>query len=320
MTRGPKSAPKQASKPVRRRAAKAPAAAGSAESAESARAPSGKRRLRIGLSPCPNDTFLFHALLHGAVETPGVEWEPVIEDVEALNERLLAGDLDVTKASFAAFARAHDRYACSRTGAALGRGNGPLVVARTPLAPADLGPLKVLLPGRLTTAALLFNVFHPEVGDTPCARYDRMLDIVLAERADAAVVIHEVRFTYRERGLHAVEDLGARWEKVTRLPCPLGGIFVRRDLGDALSADVERWIGASLAHARTNPQASREFVRRHAQELAEGVTRAHIGLYVNEFTAALGREGESAVRRLLRLAETTGAAPRVKSSLFVGDE
>jgi 1,4-dihydroxy-6-naphthoate synthase len=280
----------------------------------------GVRTLRIGLSPCPNDTFLFHALLHGLVDTPGVAWEPVIEDVEALNERLVAGDLDVTKASFAAFALARDRYACSRTGAALGRGNGPLVVARRPLAPADLGPLKVLLPGPMTTAALLFRAFHPEVPDTLHDRYDRLVDAVLAERVDAGVVIHELRFTYRERGLHAVEDLGERWERLTRLPCPLGGIFVRRDVPAEVAGRVEGWIAASLAHARAHPEASRAFVRRHAQELADGVTRAHIDLYVNEFTAGLGREGEEAVRRLIRLAETTRAAPRSKRKLFVGED
>lgn len=276
-------------------------------------------RLRIGLSPCPNDTFVLHALLHGGVETPGVEWEPVIEDVETLNERLVTGDLEVSKASFAAFALARDLYLCSRTGAALGRGSGPLVVARRPLAPSELGPLRVLLPGRLTTAALLFRAFHPEVTDTPSDRYDRLADAVVREEADAAVVIHETRFTYRERGLHAVEDLGARWETLMRLPCPLGGMFVRRDLGARLAADVERWIGESLGRARARPEASREFVRRHAQELADGVTAAHIGLYVNEFSEDCGKEGATAIRRLLRLAETTGAAPRSKRGVFVGE-
>lgn len=275
-------------------------------------------KLRIGLSPCPNDTFLFHALLHGLVPTPGVTWEPVMEDVEALNARMLAGELPVTKASFAAFAAARDRYACCRTGAALGRGNGPLVVSKRKLAPAELGPLKVLLPGLHTTAALLLRVFHPEITDTPQVRYDRLLDAVLREEADAAVIIHELRFTYAERGLHAVEDLGKRWESMTHLPCPLGGIFVRRDVEPALAKRIEGWIGASLAHARAHPEASRDFVRAHAQEIEAATTTRHIELYVNEFSAALGREGEEAIRRLLLLAEKTGSVPKSRKETFVG--
>jgi 5,8-dihydroxy-2-naphthoate synthase len=277
-------------------------------------------KLRIGLSPCPNDTFLFHAMLHGLVPTPDVTWEPVIEDVESLNERLLAGDLEVTKASFAAFASARDRYACLRTGGALGRGNGPLVVSGQSAAPSDLGAMKVLIPGRHTTAALLLRVFHPEVADTPVARYDRLPALVLAGDADAAVIIHELRFTFGERGLHPVEDLGQRWEKLTKLPCPLGGIFVRRDVEASLARRIEGWVGASVTYAKEHPEASRDFVRRHAQELDEGVTRAHIDLYVNEFSAGYGAEGETAIRRLLLLAEKTGAAPRSKRAIFVGEE
>jgi 1,4-dihydroxy-6-naphthoate synthase len=276
-------------------------------------------KLRIGLSPCPNDTFLLHALLAGRVDTGDVSFDPVIEDVEALNERLIAGDLPVTKASFAAFARARDRYAACRTGAALGRGAGPLVVAARPTSSHELGDRKVLLPGEHTTAALLFRTFHPEVTDTVHLRYDRHLDALLRGEADAAVVIHELRFTFRERGLHEVEDLGLRWERTTRLPLPLGGFFVRRDVEPALARDVERWIGESLAFARAHPEASRDFVRRHAQELAEGVTAQHIGLYVNEFSAALGAEGEKAVRRLLLLAERTGGAAASRKGLLVGE-
>ena len=276
-------------------------------------------KLRIGLSPCPNDTFVYHALLHGKVDTPGVTWEPVMEDVESLNERMLAGDLEVTKASFAAFAHARDLYACARTGGALGRGNGPLVVAKRAMDPYELGPLKVLLPGRLTTAALLFHVFHPEVADAQFVRYDQLLEAVVNERADAAVIIHELRFTYREHGLHAVEDLGARWEKLTRLACPLGGAFVRRDVDPALAMDIERWIGESLAYARAHPAASREFVRSHAQELTDGVTAKHIGLYVNEFSAGYGQQGETAIRRLLLLAEKSGAGKASKKGIFVGE-
>jgi 1,4-dihydroxy-6-naphthoate synthase len=274
-------------------------------------------KLRLGLSPCPNDTFVFHALLSGLVDTGGVEFEPVIEDVESLNERMQRGELEVTKASFAAFAHARERYAAVRTGAALGRGNGPLVVAPRPTKPFELGDRRVLLPGALTTAALLFHGFHPECDDTPSMRYDQILPALLRGDAEAGVVIHELRFTYRERGLHLVEDLGERFEGTTGAPVPLGGVFVRRDVPPGVAADVERWVGESLAAARRDPSASREFVRRHAQELDEGVTAAHIGLYVNEFSADIGDEGADAVRRLLILAEKADRAPASAQPLFV---
>jgi len=274
-------------------------------------------KLRLGISPCPNDTFVFHALLSGLVDTGGVEFEPVIEDVESLNERMQRGELEVTKASFAAFAHARERYAAVRTGAALGRGNGPLVVAPRPTKPFELGDRRVLLPGALTTAALLFHGFHPECDDTPSMRYDQILPALLRGDAEAGVVIHELRFTYRERGLHLVEDLGERFEGTTGAPVPLGGVFVRRDVPPGVAADVERWVGESLAAARRDPSASREFVRRHAQELDERVTAAHIGLYVNEFSADIGDEGADAVRRLLILAEKADRAPASAQPLFV---
>lgn len=274
-------------------------------------------KLRIGLSPCPNDTFIFHALLHGLVDTPGVTFEPVMEDVESLNERMQRGDLEVTKASFAAFAHARDTYAAIRTGGALGRGNGPLVVARRPMKPWELAAGRVLLPGRLTTAALLFHCFHPECEDTPSVRYDDVVRALLREEASAGVVIHELRFTYGQRGLSRVEDLGERFEKTTDLPVPLGGVFVRRDVPARLARNVERWVGQSLAAARANPSASRDFVRRHAQELDEGVTAAHIGLYVNEFSAGYGEQGEDAISRLLLLAARAGRAPGSTRPVFV---
>ena len=275
-------------------------------------------KLRLGLSPCPNDTFILHALLHGLVDTGGVRIEPVIADVEELNGRMRAGDLAATKASFAAFARFRDRWAAVRTGGALGRGNGPLVVAREPLGAGDLAGRRVLLPGDLTTAALLFRSFHPDVRDTPCARYDAALPALLRGEVAAAVIIHELRFTYAAHGLYRVEDLGRRFEDETGLPVALGGIFVRRDVDQRLARDLERWVGESLAVARRDPALSRDFVRRHAQELADGVTAAHIDLYVNAFSAGYGAEGEAAIRALVHRAVEAGAAPPGDVDLFVG--
>ncbi len=311
-------------KPAAPGAAKKPRAAAKAAPAAPSPPSPATRTLRFGLSPCPNDTFLFHALLHDLVDTTHdgvrIRFEPVMEDVETLNERMLRGELEVTKASFAAFARARDVYAACRTGGAIGRGNGPLVVAARPMSSSELGPLKVGLPGELTTAALLFRLFHPDCGDTPSLRYDLLPGALETGRCDAAVIIHELRFTYRARGFHRVEDLGERWEAMTRVGIPLGGVFVRRDVDASLAVAIDRWIGESLAYARANPSASREFVRRHAQELADGVTEAHIALYVNEFSAGCGAEGEKAIRRLLKAAESAGLAARPKTKGVFVDE
>ena len=275
------------------------------------------QRLRLGLSPCPNDTFIFHALLHGLVDTGGVAVEPVMADVEELNALMRDGAIEATKASFAAFARFRERWVALRTGGALGRGNGPLVVSREPLGPSDLAGRRVLLPGDLTTAALLFRAFHPEVTDTPSLRYDEAVHALERGEADAAVIIHELRFTYAERGLHRVEDLGERFEDETGLPVALGGIFVRRDVDPGLALDLERWIAESLAIARRDPALSRDYVRAHAQELEDGVTSAHIGLYVNEFSAGYGLEGEAAIAGLVERAAAAGAAPASNLPLFV---
>jgi 1,4-dihydroxy-6-naphthoate synthase len=274
-------------------------------------------KLRLGLSPCPNDTFIFHALLHGLVDTGGVEIEPVMADVEELNDLMARGAIEATKASFAAFARYRDAYAALRTGGALGRGNGPLIVAREPLSPAELAGRRVLLPGDLTTAALLFRTFHPEVSDTASVRYYEAPRALDRGDADAAVIIHELRFTYAERGFHRVEDLGQRFEDETGLPVALGGIFVRRDVDPDLALRLEAWIGASLDVARRDPALSRDYVRAHAQELQDGVTSAHIDLYVNAFSAGYGEEGEAAIRGLVERAVEAGAAPASPVPLFV---
>ena len=230
---------------------------------------------------------------------------------------MLAGDLAVTKASFAAFARARDSYAALRTGGALGRGNGPLVVSTGPLSVGELTGARVLLPGEHTTAALLFHCFHADVADTSSRRYDQLLSALKRREADAAVIIHELRFTYAEHGFHAVEDLGERFERETGLPVPLGGVFARRDLDIGLGRAVEGWIAQSLSHAQEDPEACAEYVRSHAQELDDDVTAAHIGLYVNEFSAGYGDEGERAIEQLLDLAHGAGSSDDSAAPIFV---
>ncbi len=233
-------------------------------------------RLHLGLSPCPNDTFIFHPLIAGLVDTGGVQTEPVMADVEEFNALTRDGTIEATKVSFAASARHRDRCAALRPGGALGRGNGPLIVARERLEPTSLAGRSVLLPGDLTTAALLFRTFHLEATATRSRPYDEAEAALLRDEADAAVIIHELRFTYAAKGLHRVEDLGQRFEDETGPPVALGGIFVRRDIKPALALDIERWIGQSLAHARREPKVS------------SGLGLDDLGLFCCQSTVATG--------------------------------
>ena len=270
--------------------------------------PSGE--LTLGFSPCPNDTFIFSALAGGLIDTGGVRIRPVIEDVEVLNRRALHRELDVTKVSFHAFALAREHYQLLDSGAALGRGCGPLVVARRAIDPTDLAArperFRIAIPGELTTAALLLRLFAPGARRLVVCPFDRIFDALLESRADAGVIIHEGRFTYRARGLEKVIDLGEWWEATTGLPIPLGGIIASRALGAERIREVGGWVRRSVRSARERPEAVGEFVRAHAQEMAEDVIQAHIDLYVNEFTVDLGTEGMKAVDALLRMAEERG--------------
>jgi 1,4-dihydroxy-6-naphthoate synthase len=257
------------------------------------------RELTFGFSPCPNDTFAFHALVHGLVETP-FRVRPVLLDIEELNVRARSGELDLTKLSFGALGSLADMYSMLRSGAALGHGCGPLVVAREPVSLAEAAQGSLAIPGRDTTAFLLLRLFAPgvEQGDVVEVRYDRILSAVETGEVDAGLIIHESRFTYAEHGLERVADLGELWEERTALPVPLAAICARRDLDDETRTAAERAIRASVEYAFAHPDASREYVQEHSQELSEDVCRQHIALYVNEFSIDLGVEGLAAIDAL----------------------
>jgi len=255
-------------------------------------------RLSFGFTPCPNDAFAFHALVQGLVPAP-FEVEPVLLDIEELNRRAGKGELQLTKLSFGAAAAAGDRYRLLRSGAALGRGVGPLVVAREQSSLEKAAPGRVAVPGRETTAFALLRLAAPALGEVVELRYDRILDAVVAGEVDAGLIIHESRFTYREHGLVSVADLGEWWEGDTGLPVPLAGIFARDDLEPELVDGAEVAIRASVEYAFAHPEASRDYVRSLAHELSDEVCAAHIDLYVNEHSVDIGDEGLSAIGRLL---------------------
>jgi 1,4-dihydroxy-6-naphthoate synthase len=255
-------------------------------------------KLGFGFTPCPNDAFAFHALVHGLVPAP-FEVAPVLLDIEELNRRSAGAELQLTKLSFGAAAAAGDRYRLLRSGAALGRGVGPLVVAREGASLEAAAAARIAVPGRETTAFLLLRLAAPALGAVVERRYDRILDAVVAGEVDVGVIIHESRFTYREHGLVAVADLGEWWEAETGLPVPLAGIFARSDLEPDVADAAETAIRASVEYAFAQPEASREYVRSLSQEMADDVCAAHIALYVNEHSVDIGDEGLAAIERLL---------------------
>jgi 1,4-dihydroxy-6-naphthoate synthase len=255
-------------------------------------------RLSFGFTPCPNDAFAFHALVHGLVPAP-FEVEPVLLDIEELNGRAAGAELELTKLSFGAAAASGDRYRLLRSGAALGRGVGPLVVAGDAGSLKDAAAGRIAVPGRETTAFLLLRLAAPELGEAVELRYDRILHAVETGEVDAGLIIHESRFTYHEHGLVSVADLGDWWEGETGLPVPLAGIFARSDLEPGLADAAETAIRASVEYAFANPEASRDYVRAHSQEMSDEVCAAHISLYVNEHSVDIGDEGLAAIDRLL---------------------
>jgi 1,4-dihydroxy-6-naphthoate synthase len=256
------------------------------------------RTLTFGYSPCPNDTFAFHALAHGLVDAP-FTITPVLLDIEELNRRAHDGAFDLTKLSVGAFASVGDRYRLLRSGAALGKGVGPLVVTRTPQSLAEAVAGRVAIPGRETTAFRLLRLAAPALGEVVEMRYDRILRAVAEGEVDAGLIIHESRFTYAEHGLVKAIDLGEWWEHDTGLPVPLAGICARADLDADTVAAAERAIRASVQYAFDHPEASRDYVRAHSQEMSDAVCDAHIALYVNERSLDVGDEGVQAIARLV---------------------
>jgi 1,4-dihydroxy-6-naphthoate synthase len=275
------------------------------------------KELTLGFSPCPNDTFMFYPLVHGLVDTGGLAYRERLEDVETLNRLALDGELDVSKVSYHALGHIRDRYALLRSGSALGRGCGPLLVAADRFDPADLRGKTIAVPGRYTTAKLLLRLFDPTLANFIVMPFNEIMDAVLSGNVDAGLIIHESRFTYHGFGLHKLLDLGEWWEGETGLPIPLGGIVARRSLGAETIAAIERALRAGVEYARSHPEEAGRYICEHAQEMSPEVCAAHIGLYVNDFSADLGDEGIRAISCLMQRAEQAGLIPSSNEPLFM---
>jgi 1,4-dihydroxy-6-naphthoate synthase len=274
------------------------------------------RPLSLAFSPCPNDTFIFHAWTHGLV--PGApKAELTFADIDITNGLAERGELDVLKISYAQLPHVLDEYALLPCGGALGRGCGPLVLtASAELSPADLAGRTVAVPSERSTAYLLFRLWAAEavpggVGRIVVLPFDEIMPAVRDGRVDAGLVIHEARFTYQNYGLHNLADMGEAWEQTTGLPIPLGAIVARRSLGAAVLEELAAAIRESVRMAWDDPEAGRAFVLAHSQEMDPGVADRHIGLYVNEFSSDLGESGYAAVRGLLTRAAAEGLVPAV---------
>lgn len=274
------------------------------------------RSLSLGYSPCPNDAFIFYALAHGKIPLEGFSVAERLEDVETLNRMAAGLELDITKVSFHAYGHLRDHYALLRSGGALGKGCGPLVVARKEMDAVDLRRQRIAIPGRWTTAFLLLRLFEPGIQNVIEMPFHKIMDSVRCGETDIGLVIHEGRFTYQAFDLREILDLGDWWERHTGYPIPLGGIIMRRHLYGDLSHLMEEKIRQSIRYAWNHPVETREYINRHAQELEESVTRRHIALYVNEYSMDIGKDGEQAVRRLFSEAEKKGLIPASRFDIF----
>jgi len=276
-------------------------------------------KLSLGFSPCPNDCFMFDAIVNRRIELEGLEFAPVLADVEALNTSAFAGEADVTKLSYHAYAYCTASYVLLDAGSALGRGCGPLLISRRAIAPSGVaaGNLTIAIPGKYTTANFLLRLAFPAARRTTELLFSAIEGALLAGEYDAGVIIHENRFTYEAKGLKKIADLGEFWERETGGPIPLGGIVVKRSLPEDVKTAVNRVLRRSVEYAFANRSVSLPFVREHAREMSEDVMYRHIDLYVNEYSVDLGRDGRRAVELLFEKARAAGVTPEVRGDLFL---
>jgi 1,4-dihydroxy-6-naphthoate synthase len=274
-------------------------------------------KLSLGFSPCPNDTYIFEALVNKRIELNHYEFDIEIADVEKLNQQAFEQNLDITKLSFAAYAHVSDKYQILPYGAALGFGNGPLLISKRKIYPDEIPYLKIAIPGAYTTAVLLLKIFWPESKQLKEYLFSDIEEVVLSGEADAGLIIHETRFTYKKRGLLKISDLGEMWEKQTSLPIPLGGIAIKRALPEKIKNDIGLLLKNSLDFANRFPDASLGFIRKNAQETSEEITKQHIQLYVNKFSLDLGEEGKKAILFLLNQGFEKNIIPKFTEPVFI---
>jgi 1,4-dihydroxy-6-naphthoate synthase len=281
------------------------------------------KKLTLGFSPCPNDCFIFDAMVHQRIDLAGLEFEWVMADVEELNRRAFAGSIDITKLSYHAFAHLTEHYVLLDAGSALGFGVGPILIQKSEVrskkaeVAKPVEAMTIAIPGKYTTANFLFSLAFPGAKNKEEMLFSAIEEAVLSGRVDAGLIIHENRFTYGQRGLEKIIDLGEWWERETGSAIPLGGIVASRAIPEEVKHQVNALVRQSVQYAFANPEASRTFVKQHAQEMSEEVMQKHIGLYVNNYSIDLGPEGKKAVRTLFERAVKNNVVQNIRTDYFL---
>jgi len=276
-------------------------------------------KLTLGFSPCPNDTFIFDALVNHKIDTEGLKFDVMLEDVQTLNEWAIKGKLDITKLSYGVLPLVLEKYIVLNSGGALGKGVGPLLITARGIKNDKLSMKneKVGVPGKNTTAHLLFSLAYPEATNKEFMIFSAIEEAVLNGKVDYGVIIHENRFTYQDKGLHKVIDLGDYWEKETGLPIPLGGIVMKRTIENNLTKKVDRLIRNSIEYAFKHYPLITDYVKQHSQEMSEAVMRQHIDLYVNDYSIELGSKGKEAVHKLLEVYLSSYPETKLTNPVFI---
>lgn len=273
--------------------------------------------ITLGFSSCPNDTYTFDALIHKKIDTKGIDFKCVIADVQELNRRASIGDLQMTKLSYFAYAHVFETYQILDAGSALGFANGPLFICKKGYE-ANIGShSKILIPGKETTANLLFSMAYPEYQDKTECLFSDIESRIMSGEYDAGVIIHENRFTYAERGFSMIRDLGSFWETETHTPIPLGAITIRRDMPDDLKQTINDLLRKSIEYANEHPTASNSFIHQYAQAIDDDVLKKHIHLFVNDFSLSLGNQGKNAIETLYKRAKQCKLIEKIPTEIFI---
>lgn len=271
----------------------------------------------LGFSPCPNDCFIFDALVHKKIDTQGIDFSVIMQDVEALNSKAFKQELDITKLSYHAFIYLTHQYALLNSGSALGFNCGPLLVKDSKNEIMDINAASIAIPGKYTTANFLLSLAFPDAKNKKELLFSDIESAVLSHQVDAGLLIHENRFTYEQKGLEKIIDLGEFWDSLIHAPIPLGGIVVKRSIDAKLQKTIDSLIKQSVDFAFTNPESCMDFVKQHAQEMSEEVMKKHIALYVNDFSVDLGIVGKNAIQLLFEKAIETKLIEVVAPQIFV---
>lgn len=274
-------------------------------------------KLKLAFSTCPNDTYIFDAIVNKRIDTEGLDFEIFMADVEDLNINAFQNTYHITKLSYHAYAYLQDNYQILNSGSALGSGNGPLFISKKNINNLDFNTIKVAIPGKYTTANFLFSIAYPDIKNKIPMLFSDIEQAISESNVDAGVIIHENRFTYSERGFVKICDLGEFWEQLTSMPIPLGGIAINRNLSEEIKLKFSRILKKSIQYAFDNKELSKQFIKQHAQELDDDIIEKHIKLFVNEYSLNLGDAGRKAINTMLEQAYKTGLIDNIRDDIFV---